>query len=192
MRQQSIGRNPALLKRGIPDSAFEPIEGDDKSACRDYRKQNKDERTGGLMMFDLFAKSEIIRLSNVRPALARIEALGDDSIESIHAKEQAYRELKESTAYEFARQLADAWCAAFVIPKVIVPPLQPRITLTESTFRKLENNPNVVPREVKEEIARLAARYGFFHWHLAFLSVFQAKPGSEIGEEEVARLGWRV
>ena len=183
-----LGTTPALLKRGIPDSAFEPIEGDDKSACRDYRKQNKDERTGGLMMFDLFAKSEIIRLSNVRPALARIESLGDDSIESIHAKEQAYRELKESTPYEFARQLADAWCAAFVIPKVIVPPLQPRITLTESTFRKLENNPNVVPREVKVEIARLAASYGFFHWHLAFPNAFQAKAYSEIGEEEV--LGW--
>ncbi len=84
-----LGTTPALLKRGIPDSAFEPIEGDDKSVCRDYRKQNKDERTGGLLMFDLFAKSEIIRLSNVRPALERIEAIGDESIETNHAKEQA-------------------------------------------------------------------------------------------------------
>ena len=39
------GATPALLKRGIPDAAFEPIEGDDKAVCRDYRKQNRDERT---------------------------------------------------------------------------------------------------------------------------------------------------
>ena len=32
--------------------------------------------------------------------------------------------------------------------------MQPRVTLTESTLRKLENNPNVVAREVKDEIAR--------------------------------------
>ena len=183
-----LGATPALLKRGIPDAAFEPIEGDDKAVCRDYRKQNRDERGRQTTMFDLFAKSEFIRLSNVAPALARIETMGDDSIATLHAKEQAYREFKESTPYEYARLLADAWCAAFVIPKVIVPPLQPRVTLTESTFRKLENNPNVVPREVKDEIARLAARYHFFHWHLAFLNVFQPRPSEEIGDDEI--LGW--
>ena len=183
-----LGTTPALLKRGIPDAAFEPIEGDDKAVCRDYRKQNRDERGRQTTMFDLFAKSEIIRLSNVAPALARIETMGDDSIEALHAKEQAYREFKESTPYEFARLLADAWCAAFVIPKVVVPPLEPRVTLTESTFRKLENNPNVVSREVKDEIAKLAGRYHFFHWHLAFLNVFQPKPSEEIGDDEI--LGW--
>ena len=179
-----LGATPALLKRGIPDAAFEPIEGDDKAACRDYRKQNRDERSRQTTMFDLFAKSEFIRLANVAPALARIETMGDDSIETLHAKEQAYREFTESTPYEFARLLANAWCAAFVIPKVIVPPLQPRVTLTESTFRKLENNPNVVPREVKDEIARLADRYHFFHWHLAFLNVFQPSRAEDIGDEE--------
>jgi N-6 DNA Methylase len=183
-----LGATPALLKRGIPDMAFEPIEGDDKAVCRDYRKQNRDERGRQTTMFDLFAKSDIIRLSNIAPALARIETMDDDSIEALHGKEHAYREFKASMPYAFARVLADAWCAAFVIPKVFVPPLEPRVTLTESTFRKLENNPNVVPHEVKDEIARLAARYHFFHWHLAFLNVFQPKPGEEIGDEEI--LGW--
>jgi hypothetical protein len=183
-----LGATPALLKRGIPDEAFEPIEGDDKRVCRDYRKQNRDERGRQTTMFDLFSRSEVIRLSNVAPALARIEAMGDDSIETLHAKEQAYREFRESTPYEYARMLANAWCSSFVIPKVPVPPLEPRVTLTESTFRKLENNPNVVAREVKDEIARLAALYRYFHWHLSFLNVFQPKPSDEIAEGDM--LGW--
>ena len=62
-----LGATPALLKRGIPDAAFEPIEGDDKAACRDYRKQNRDERSRQTTMFDLFAKSEFIRLCEHRP-----------------------------------------------------------------------------------------------------------------------------
>jgi len=184
-----LGATPALLKRGIPDEAFEAIEGDDKAVCRDYRKQNRDERNRQTTMFDLFAKSETIRLSNIGPAMARIESMSDDSIEGIHAKDEAFRELKKSPPYEFARLLADAWCAAFVIPKVRVPDLQPRVTLTESTLRKLENNPNVVPREVKDEIARLADRYQFFHWHLAFLNVFQALPSEEFTDDDI--LGWK-
>jgi hypothetical protein len=184
-----LGATPALLKRGIPDEAFEAIEGDDKAVCRDYRKQNRDERNRQTTMFDLFAKSETIRLSNIGPAMARIESMSDDSIEGIHAKDEAFRELKKSPPYEFARLLADAWCAAFVIPKVRVPDLQPRVTLTESTLRKLENNPNVVPREVRDEIAKLADRYQFLHWHLAFLNVFQALPSDEIADEDI--LGWK-
>jgi len=70
-----------------------------------------------------------------------------------------------------------------------VPDLQPRVTLTESTLRKLENNPNVVPPEVKDEIASLADRYQFFHWHLGFPNVFQHTKSSEIGEDEP--LEWR-
>ena len=31
-----IGATPALLAKGIPDEAFEPIEGDDQAACREY------------------------------------------------------------------------------------------------------------------------------------------------------------
>ena len=184
-----LGSTPALLKLGIPEAAFEPIEGDDKAVCRDYRKQNRDERNRQTTMFDLFSKSETIRLANIAPAMARIETMSDGSIEAWHAKDEAYREFKKSQPYEFAKLLADAWCASFVIPKVRVPDLQPRVTLTESTFRKLENNPNVVPREVKDEISRLADRYQFFHWHLGFPNVFQHTKSSEIGEDET--LGWR-
>ncbi|MGD0039051.1 MAG: N-6 DNA methylase, partial [Isosphaeraceae bacterium] len=38
-----LGATPASLRRGIPDEAFEPIEGDDKALCREYRKRNNDE-----------------------------------------------------------------------------------------------------------------------------------------------------
>ena len=41
-----LGTTPALMARGIPDTAFDPIEGDDKKVCAALRKKNKAERAG--------------------------------------------------------------------------------------------------------------------------------------------------
>jgi type I restriction-modification system DNA methylase subunit len=46
-----LGATPALLKKGIPDEAFDPIEGDDKEYCKKYRKENKKEREGRMSLF---------------------------------------------------------------------------------------------------------------------------------------------
>src|SRR5439155_26500334 len=39
-----LGTTPALIAGGIPDAAFEPIEGDDKTYCRDWKKVNQKQR----------------------------------------------------------------------------------------------------------------------------------------------------
>ena len=44
-----LGATPALMSQGIPDSAFEPIEGDDKPYCRRFKQGNR-EAAGGQMM----------------------------------------------------------------------------------------------------------------------------------------------
>src|SRR5208282_3102664 len=37
-----LGTTPELMDQGIPDAAFEPIEGDDKAVCREYKRLNKE------------------------------------------------------------------------------------------------------------------------------------------------------
>ena len=183
-----LGATPALLKRGHPRRGLRADRG--RRQGRLPRLSQAEPRRASRQADDVRPVREV----RDHPPVERRPGAGPDRIHGrrfdrgLHAKEQAYREFKESTPYEFARLLADAWCAAFVIPKVFVPPFEPRVTLTESTFRKLENNPNVVSREVKAEIAKLADRYQFFHWHLAFLNVFQPKASEEIGDDEI--LGW--
>jgi hypothetical protein len=39
-----LGTTPALMEQGIPDAAFNPIEGDNREACTKWRKVNKAER----------------------------------------------------------------------------------------------------------------------------------------------------
>jgi len=43
-----IGATPALLDDGIPNEAFKPITGDDKATCREFKKKNRQQRSGQL------------------------------------------------------------------------------------------------------------------------------------------------
>ena len=113
-----LGTTPALLSRGIPDAAFEPIEGDDKAYCRGFKKQNKDERS---KMPQLQLYRDVPRawehLGNFAASVVQLDALPDDSVADIRTKEQRYADLVKSSAYESGHLLADAWCAAFVWKK---------------------------------------------------------------------------
>jgi len=177
-----LGTTPALMKRGIPDDAFKPIEGDDKKICSELKRRNKDERHGqGLLPF---GQPQWLKLGNLVQSFANLTDEDDSTPEALAAKEQHFAELVRSTPYENAWLLADAWCAAFVCEKRPNSPLE----ITEAIFRRWEDSPfHLTPAE-KDELLRLRDQYNFFHWHLAFPEVFKPKPTDQIGEDELA--GW--
>lgn len=177
-----LGTTPALMKRGIPDDAFKPLEGDDRAVCSELKRRNRDERRGqGLLPF---GQPQWLKLGNLVQSFANLTAEDDSTPEALAAKEQHFVELVCSTAYENARMLADAWCAAFVCEKRRNSPLE----ITEAVFRRWEDNPHHITLAEKEELLRLRDQYNFFHWHLAFPEVFRPKPTDQIGEDELT--GW--
>ncbi len=115
-----LGATPRLLDGGIPNAAFEPIEGDDRAYCKAFRKVNDGERKGKQTLPDPDAPWE--RLGDLAAAMAGLEALGDDRIADVHRKEERYAALVRSSDYRFGRLRADAWCAAFVWRKAKAPP----------------------------------------------------------------------
>ena len=183
-----LGTTPVLFAKGIPDEAFEPIEGDDKAACSEYRRLNKDERRGQKTMFDRFESSVYEMIGNLAPAMAKLATISDDTLLGIRTKEQIYADLIRSTSYENNRLLADCWCAAFMIEKKQAVPLEPRIVITEKVFRTIEQNPHKSPHGTREEIKRLDRHYKFFHWHLAFPDVFRIPGPDESPDND--ETGW--
>jgi hypothetical protein len=131
-----LGATPALLAKGIPNEAFEPIEGDDRRLCRVVRRQNRDERQG---QGDLFADLHPWeRLGDVATAIAALDALPDDTAEQVRAKEQRYERLVAQGSYRTSgRFLADLWCAAFVWKKT----REFDYPVTERAFRRVEKKP---------------------------------------------------
>ncbi len=178
-----LGATPSLLAKGIPDQAFEPIEGDDRQLCRTFKRQNRDERRG---QGDLFADLQPWeRLGDVAAAIAGLDALPDDTAEQVRAKEQQYERLVAEGSYRTSgRLLADLWCTAFVWKKTH----DFDYPITERVFRRVEKSPHDVTPWIYDEVRRLAGQYQLVHWHLAFPGVFRPPAKGEEADNEVT--GW--
>ena len=167
-----LGTTPALMAQGIPDAAFEPIEGDDKKVCSELKKRNKQERDKGQRTFEFGDDTpEFLHTDKVAEQAIRVSLLPDQTAAQVALKQHDYNELKKQI--QPLRELANAWCAAFVIPKVKSGPLEPRVEITHDIFRQMRENPHKTPWGTRQEIEKLAEQYQFFHWHLAFPEVFQ-------------------
>jgi hypothetical protein len=178
-----LGATPTLLEKGIPDEAFTPIEGDDKKLCAEYKRQNRDERRGQRLLLPAEAYPWQ-RLGDLSTGLAQLDTIADDSLDGVRKKQQRYEEIVRSTPYLFSRLWADAWCASFVWKKT----KEFSYAITEEAFRAIEKNPHSIAPWMRHEIQRLARQYQFFHWHLAFPSVFRAPGKEEKSENE--QIGW--
>ncbi len=176
-----LGATPALLAQGIPDEAFTPIEGDDRAVASVLKRQNKAERKG---MLDLFADQAPAPAGGLGAAFAAVSAEGDGTITKVRRKEERWRRWTASKEREHAQLAADAWCAAFVWRKT--PDAPP--PLTQAMFLRLVAEPEKAPEAVRKEVARLAAQYRFFHWHVAFPDVFRLPGAGEAPEN--AQAGW--
>ena len=180
-----IGTTPSLLAAGVPDAAFKPLEGDDKTWVTSLRKRNKAEREGqhGL---DFDAGGANDSAGTFAASLAEIDALADDTVEAVEAKQRLHRKLGSSPEAARARMSADAWCAAFVALKR--PNEQ---VITSAVVRRLAEDPAAVSDEVVNTVRRLAREHNFVHPHLEFADVFDpTAPGGR--RERWRRMVWRV
>jgi hypothetical protein len=195
-----LNATPRLIGRGIPDEAFKPIEGDDKSVCSQFRKRNKKEREKQqLTLVDPAQRPwewledvtvyapELQPWKQLEEMAARMEELDDlpgDTLADIYLKQQKHRELLESTEYKFTSFRADVWCSAFVMRKVS----DFEYLMTEEVFRKIKQNPLNAPKWLANEVAKLKAQYHFFHWHVAFPHIFQVPKHEEEAHQQ--EMGW--
>lgn len=109
-----LGTTPELISAGLPDETFNAIEGDDKEACSSLKKLNKAQREGLRHLF--IAEDNAIR-ERMHQAAAAIDEISDSRPEDIHRKEAAFRNAQQNYDFQKAWDLANLWCAAFVIKK---------------------------------------------------------------------------
>ena len=166
-----LGATPELIEGGLPDAAFNPLQGDDKSVCSGLRRKNKAEREsrqhdmGYLMVAEPRAE-----YGSLASRSRWIEQIPDDTLDEVKRKEDRFRGLVVSPPYRQGKRIADAWCAAFVQPRPAG--RDPAECITTDTLRGLETDPEALAPRQRDEVERLASKYQFFHWHLAFPEVF--------------------
>jgi hypothetical protein len=165
-----LGTTPDLIAAGLPDDAFNAIEGDDRKACAALKKRNRAERKG---LGPLFSEQESETQARLQQAAAALEQLPDDRPEEVRAKELAFRRHEETEEYRHKKQLADSWCAAFVIRRRFTEPSRESSLsgITQGHLNALVGG-RALPDELCAAADRASREYGLFHWHLVFPEVF--------------------
>ena len=179
-----IGATPKLLIDGIPEEAFKPIIGDDGAVASDLAKRSRNAQ------MSLFEAGAEVTVTNTRWAegLRTIVSAPADTLAEVHRQARRYSELEASAEYRTAREVADAWCAAFLWHKTLDAPQ----AVTQDVFLALQDpDDDTVPQATHDEIVRLREQYRFLHWHLAFPDIF-AVPAGGAGVDDADRVGGRL
>ncbi|MBF0561549.1 MAG: N-6 DNA methylase [Alphaproteobacteria bacterium] len=161
----------ASLADGIPDEAYKALTGDDKAVAKYYATRNRKERKDRPSL--PFAGS----LATLGHAAARLDAMPEDDLAGIAAKQQALATLEHSPEAWTLRVACDLFVAAFFAPKTGEVPKNPNavtIPTTDHLWRKLDRQQLYGPLEAAA--IDIASRASAFHWPLAFPEVF-AKGG---------------
>lgn len=177
-----LGATPKLITEGIPDSAFDALDGDDKKYCSLFRKKNKSESRQG-SLFDQSGGIWSVARDLGKDAY-QVGQLNSETLEDIKAQENKYNSLHSSEKYTASKFIADAWCTAFFIDKSG----KLEYPITNDVFQHLKSDSKEIPDWLKAEIDAISKEYAFFQWHVEFPEVFQLPVDGEKPTNEL--MGW--
>ncbi|GGH40195.1 N-6 DNA Methylase [Cribrihabitans marinus] len=151
-----------LLTEGIPDAAYKALTGDDKGIASDLRKRNKAEREG---QGDLGLDGP----GGLPPALVafdeRLHAASQDTLEEVERLRASFEARGADAERLRLRRAADAWVAAFLLPKK--PNVQVPTTADIGRILAREGDPVLV-----QGVADTAAEAHVLHWPIAFPAIW--------------------
>lgn len=157
--------DPAVLENGIPQEAFDAVEGDDKELLKGLRKRNK-------AMADTLAID--LRINGQQ--LAAVEELPEESLADIAEKRQQWEAAQESPMARRARLLQDLWTASFFIPKTEIH----KACIVTNEALMAANRGELDP-QIESEVRLRSEQNRFFHWQLQFPEVFDREsPGFDV------------
>jgi Type I restriction-modification system methyltransferase subunit len=155
--------SPELMRVGVPNEAYDALEGDDKDVCRDLKRWNREFREGNFAtgMYQEYAiPPQLVEAAN------DLIRMPDGTLEDIHAQEEAFRALVESDPWRRYDRASDAFVSAFFTPKTgpVTVADTNGIPTTDTVWRAI--------RDDEAGYQNTAAEAKAFHWYLAFPHVF--------------------
>jgi len=163
-----------MLEKGIPKDAFKALSGDDKEVCKQLTKENKD----GLKALEkAFDRQQTISLSLESAVgyseLQALDALPDDTLADIAAKDAAYRAYQQQARGSRLLQAANLLVGAFLLEKTGAS--QFHIPTSKTLYLELFSESRSVQHEQQLSAATTACEDArVLHWPLVFPQVFKA------------------
>lgn len=163
-----------MLEKGIPKDAFKALSGDEKETCKQLTKENKD----GLKALEkAFDRQQTIGLSlESAPGyneLQALDALPDDTLADIAAKDAAYRAYQQQAQGSRLLHAANLLVGAFLLEKTGAS--QSHIPTSKTLYLELFSESRSVQHEQQLSAAMAACEDArVLHWPLVFPQVFRA------------------
>ena len=161
----------AMLRGGLPDEAFDPLTGDDKTVAKAYKAINRKQRDGKMAsgIFD-----ELRAPASIGDSAAKVLAMPEDTLEEIEAKSRAWNRLLNGPDWRTLNTACDMYVAAFLLPKIGDAP-DPRHTgrLPQPTTGAIWHTVRAgdVQTDMQADCIEAAAANRVFHWPLEFPAV---------------------
>jgi len=170
--------DPKVLEEGIPDEAYKPLTGDDKTVCSSLKKENAAARKTISRGGSNRGIQGSLDLSGTQPrsqgqqALQAIEAMPETTLAETAAKQAAYAKWQADRGQDLETLAADLYTAAFFLAKTS--DSRATVPTTQHLLKLLADQP--VEEVMEEAVVQSAREFHFFHWHLRFGEVM-AKGG---------------
>ncbi|MBP7948727.1 MAG: hypothetical protein KA004_03655, partial [Verrucomicrobiales bacterium] len=174
----------SVLEDGIPDAAYKPLTGDDKTTAKSYAQANKAAKgsqgelnLGGSGWHMPETKPLALDFSGFRD-------LPEDELGDIAKKAARYRELREKPGFARAFTACDLYTAAFLLPKTGAAPTsaaQRTVPTTEELWHTLNHSSSLHPSSfILHHSIAAARRARAFHWPLEFPDVMLQRGGFDV------------
>nr|WP_294515932.1 N-6 DNA methylase [uncultured Rhodopila sp.] len=163
--------NFEMLRKGLPDAAFEALTGDDEPVARAYLTINKEQREGKTATGFL---AQLRMPEEIASGAEALLAMPEDTLQQVEAKRQAFEHLISGSTWWRLKTASDMYVAAFLMPKRGAAP-NPRnvaglpVPTTEAIWRTVQDG-DVRP-ELQAASIDLAMANRAFHWPLEFPAI---------------------
>ncbi|QNG26150.1 N-6 DNA methylase [Synechococcus sp. HK01-R] len=167
--------DPKVLEEGIPDGAYKPLTGDNKTVCTSLKKENAaarktiSRRGSNRGIQGSLAFSGTQPRSQGQQALQAIEAMPESSLAETAAKQAAYAQWLSDRGRDPEALAADLYTAAFFLGKTS--DSRATVPTTEHLLKLLAGQP--VDEAMEEAVVQASQNFRFFHWHLRFGEVME-------------------
>ena len=151
--------DPKVLDGGIPDGAYKPLTGDEKDVCTSLKKDNQAFAKQGQR--DLFSG---VMTAIVTPSQEDFEAIEEEDLAGLRAKQQAYADWLEEPAVQRQRLAANTYTSAFFLEKKAAK--RNHVPTSEHLDALLRGG--ALPETIETAVQQAAKVFRFLHWHLAF------------------------
>ncbi|UTW61720.1 hypothetical protein KFE98_17165 [bacterium SCSIO 12741] len=164
---ESSGQEDEVLLPVIPDGAFKPVTGDDKTVAKSLRQQNKEEREG-MLRLDFAPNSMESGSRFLTHSYQQLDQLPTRSLQEVWEKERSYQQWENEPQLQKQRLLYDAWTYAFFQPYT----LDQSLWVTQARLQQI-NEDRIDPNHpLLQRVRSEARKMAFFHWPLEFPDVF--------------------